>query len=208
MCLRHFGIDTCGIVELKQHQDYGLEFVFHTPKGHVGSMSGNGCICFVTYAKASGIHPQHNDVTFLAGDGIHRGNYDPRTREGWTSMADIEQPKITKVSSTEFILNTGVPHLVVFTDYDVREIEDIFSHGEDLTEKWKQFETKTSRVKVLFVYEKGGILHSRSCDKDLEREPVSFGTGTAAIGELPFPSVFATQSIGFFPIKRADLSLN
>ena len=79
VCRRHFGIDACGIVELKQDPQYGLEFVFHTPKGHVGSMSGNGCICFVTYAKASGIHPQLNDVTFLAGDGIHSGNYNPRS---------------------------------------------------------------------------------------------------------------------------------
>ena len=101
-------------------------------------------------------------------------------------MADIEQSKITQVSSTEFILNTGVPHMVVF-----REIEDIFSYGDDLTEKWKQFETKNSSVKGLYVYEKDGILHCRSCDKDLGREPVSCGTGTAAIGELPFPSVFA-----------------
>ena len=172
--------------------------MFHTPKGHVGTMSGNGCICFVTYAKASGIHSQLNDVTFLAGDGIHSGNYDPRTREGWTSMADIEQSKITQVSSTEFILNTGVPHMVVFTDHDVREIEDIFSYGDDLTEKWKQFETETSHVKVLYVYEKDGILHCRSCDKDLGREPISCGTGTAAIGELPFPSVFEKQSQSTF----------
>ena len=43
--------------------------------------------------------------------------------------------------------------MVVFTDHDVREIEDIFSYGDDLTEKWKQFETETSHVKcTIFMF--------------------------------------------------------
>ena len=182
MCRRHFGIDTCGILEVKNHQDYAFQFIFHTPSGHIGRMSGNGCICFVTYLKTSSVYGKSDDVTFLAGDGVHYGNYDPSTREGWTSMVDITQSNVTQVSKTEFFINTGVPHLVIFTDNDVRGVGNLETRGESLSEEWREFETESSHVKVLFAYEEEGILHCRSYDKDLGREPVACGTGTAAIG--------------------------
>lgn len=185
MCLRYFGIDAYSIIEVKLHEEHGLEVVFLSVWGEVYNMCGNGCRIFVAFAKISGIHAG-NDVTFLAGDGFHCGNYDQETREGWVSIKDIPSSNVTKLSATEYVVNTGIAHMVVFADFNVSEIEDINKHGEGLAEKWKQYAKGYADLIVNFVYEKDGILFSRCCDKNVGREIVACGTATAAIGKYFF----------------------
>ena len=185
MCLRHFGVDTDGIVEVRYSEDKVLEFVWHTCLGVINTMCGNGCRVFTSFVKISGIHTGNDDVPFLAGDGMHYGNYNVETREGWATFRDIAVSDVRKISDTEYIVNTGVPHMVVFVDYDVSTIADANNHGEELSDKWgKQYRTKTSFLLVNYVQDKDGILHGRCCDRNLGKEPIACGTGTAAIGEL------------------------
>ena len=54
-----------------------------------------------------GIHAGIDDVSFLAADGVHHGNYDPKTREAWTSIKDVPASNVTKLSANEYIVNTG-----------------------------------------------------------------------------------------------------
>ena len=185
MCLRHFGVDTDGIIEVRYSEDKVLEFVWHTCLGVVNTMCGNGCRAFASFVKISGIHAGLDDVPFLAGDGMHCGNYNAETREGWATFRDIAVSDVRKISDNEYIVNTGVPHMVVFVDYDVSTIDDANKHGEELSDKWgKQYRTKTSFLLVNYVQDKDGILYSRCCDRNLGKEPIACGTGTAAIGKL------------------------
>ena len=61
-------------------------------------MCGNGCRVFASFVKISGIHAGTDDVKFLAGDGMHYGNYDPETREGSATFKDIAVSSVEKVS--------------------------------------------------------------------------------------------------------------
>ena len=162
-----------------------LEFVWHTCLGPNNTMCGNGCRVFTAFVKISGIHPGIGDVTFLAGDGVHYGNYNAETRESWASLRDIPVSNVTKVSETEFIVDTGVPHMVVFVDYDVSTIDDANRYGQDLSESWgRKYRTKSSYLLVNFVQVKDGVLVSRCCDRTLGKEPMACGTATGAIGEI------------------------
>ena len=185
MCLRYFGVDANGIIEVRYSKNNMLEFVWHTCLGVINTMCGNGCRVFTAFVKTSGIYTDIGDVTFLAGDGIHNGNYNVETRESWASFRDIPVSNVTKVSEAEFIVDTGVPHMVVFVDYDVSTIDDANKHGEDLSENWgRKYRTKSSYLLVNFVQVKDGVLRSRCCDRNLGKEPISCGTGTAAIGKI------------------------
>ena len=184
ICKRHFGIDADGIIEVRRHPEHGLEFICRSRLGAVYKMCGNGSRIFVTFVKMAGIHAGTDDVTFLAGDGIHHGNYDPQTREAWVTIRDIDASSVKMISENEYLVNTGLPHMVVFVDYDVREIEDAYQHGYEMTEKWKEFNVGTAYVIINFIYEKDGILHSRCCNRNIAGEIIACGTATGAIGEF------------------------
>ena len=69
-----------------------------TTLGIINTMCGNGCRVFASFVKISGIHAGTDDVKFLAGDGMHYGNYDPETREGSATFKDIAVSSVEKVS--------------------------------------------------------------------------------------------------------------
>ena len=176
MCLRHFGIDSYAMVEVRQHEDYGLEYVYYRSDGLRGKMCGNGARVFASFVKISGIHAGTDDVTFLAGDGVHYGNYDSDTEQGWASIKDISESNVNQISPNEYILNTGVPHMVVFVDFDVQKMEDFADQAKVLSKKWSQYRTETSSLLVSFVREEKGILHARCFQSDVCKEDISCGT--------------------------------
>ena len=159
--------------------------VFRTCLGFENTMCGNGTRVFAAYLRISGINAGTDDVTFLAGDGIHHGNYDPHGRESWSSILDIPTSEVTTLSEKEYIVNTGMPHLVIFTDYDVTQMSDVYEKGVLLSEQFHKYAgpRATEHVIVDFVFEKDAILYSRCCNKNLGKENISCGTGTAAIGK-------------------------
>ena len=61
---------------------------------------------------------------------MRHGNYDPETREAWTSMIDIKESSVVRLSESEYLLNTGLPHLVMFVDFDVRKMESFRTKAE------------------------------------------------------------------------------
>ena len=42
MCDRNFGIGSNGIIEMKSHEKYAFEMIYHTNLGNVSQMCGNG----------------------------------------------------------------------------------------------------------------------------------------------------------------------
>ena len=185
MCRRYFGVDSYGIVEVKSNKEFGLEYVYHGADGVILKMCGNGCRTFVAFVKMFGIHPGSDDVTFLAKDGLHYGNYDTLTRESWASIVDIPETTTTKVSDTEFFVDTGLPHFVKFVDFDVVTMGDLIRKGEELSSKWNKFATDESHLYVNFVNDRSssGSLYARCYSRNLGREDICCGTGTAAIGK-------------------------
>ncbi len=73
--------------------------------------------------------------------------------------------------------------MVKFCDFDVSTIEDANKFSIPLTEKWRKYWTKTSFLLVNYVQEKDGVLHCRCSDRNIGKEPIACGTGTAAIGQ-------------------------
>ena len=201
MYLKHSGVDTNGIAEVKQNKIHGLEFVWHTCLGNVVVMCGNGCRIFAAFAKISGIHAKDDDVTFLAGDGqVHHGNYDLETREGWASLTDVSVSEILRISDNEFISTSEyLPHMVVFVDYDVRRIDDANKYGREMSKMWNKYTPNAAFLLVNFVNEENGVLYARCCTLTLGKEPrsMSCGTGTAVIGiVLNFFSFVSHNCIG------------
>ena len=184
MCRRHFGVDSDGIIDVRCEGESGFHLGWRTCLGFENKLCRNSTRAFVAYLKISGIYAGNDDVTFLVGDGYHYGNYNPDTRESWASILDVNQSNVNVVSEKEYVIETPMPHLVIFTDYDVTQMSDMYQKGVGLSEKFKQYTGEgAANVIVDFVFEKDGILYSRCCNKNLGKENISCGTGTVAIGE-------------------------
>ncbi len=55
MCLRHFGVDADGLIEVRQNKEHGLQMVWHTGLGFINTMCGNGLRVFASFVKISGM---------------------------------------------------------------------------------------------------------------------------------------------------------
>ncbi len=99
-------------------------------------------------------------------------------------MAEVSIPDVSQVltlSDTEYFVDNGQPHLVVFCPESVANI-DVLKEGERLSEKWKQYgHGEDVPLVVDFVYKDGGKLKTRAFARAGCIELLACGTGTVAV---------------------------
>ncbi|MBT3241766.1 MAG: diaminopimelate epimerase [Bacteroidetes bacterium] len=169
ICDRKFGIGADGFMLLKSSKKYDFEMKYFNADGFEAEMCGNGGRSIVGFARKLGII---SDITrFKAIDGLHDGvvlgedNYRIK-------MARVEE--VVQKESGIF-LNTGVPHLVVFSkDLDK---EDVFKTGRAL--RYSQ-EFAPSGTNVNFIQPDGKQIRMRTYERGVENETLSCGTGAVA----------------------------
>ncbi|HUM45993.1 MAG TPA: diaminopimelate epimerase [Chitinophagales bacterium] len=169
-CNRRYGIGADGLILVEDHPDFDFEMVYYNADGRLGSMCGNGGRCAVIFAKKAGLVSQ--SATFLAFDGIHTA-----------TLIGEEQVKISmnpvikiEMSGDDYILDTGSPHLVRFTDA-VKEL-DVVEEGKKIrySDPYRE-----NGINVNFVSLKGGGCEMRTYERGVEDETLSCGTGTVAV---------------------------
>ena len=116
LCHRHLGIGADGFIMLKQHATHAYAWDFFNSDGTRASMCGNASRCVGHYAHKHHLAPQAH--TFWAGE---------RAIEIKVKERDVVQSHLGKHSPIEaielqtsygkkgYLTNTGVPHLVIFT---------------------------------------------------------------------------------------------
>jgi diaminopimelate epimerase len=169
LCDRRFGIGADGLILIEDHQGYDFRMVYFNSDGFTGNMCGNGgrCAAHHMMTHVTGFR----DIRFMASDGPHTA------RPTGENNIEISLSDVSGYTKTPdgIVLNTGVPHLVVFTENT--DALDVVSVGRPLRYSSRY---APEGVNVNLVETDGEILKVRTYERGVEDETLSCGTGVTA----------------------------
>ena len=174
LCHRNFGIGADGLMILQNDPESDFKMFYYNSDGYEGSMCGNGGRCLVSYAWHQKIIPQES--VFRATDGLHRAkvisgsSYHAQVALGMNDVKDIIP------AGTNLFMDTGSPHLVIFTD-SIRDL-DVYEQGKALR---YSPEFSPGGTNVNFAQMDGDHIHVRTYERGVENETLACGTGITAV---------------------------
>lgn len=170
LCHRRFGIGADGIILLQEVAGYDFEMVYFNSDGGESTMCGNGGRCIVRFAYDIGA--AGSKCTFLAIDGPHEGEIH---NDGTVSLLMKNVEYIEQLTDS-FILNTGSPHFVCFTN-EVGKM-DIVKHARQIRYN-DRFSAEGINVNFAEKISANEIF-VRTYERGVEDETYSCGTGVVA----------------------------
>jgi len=174
LCDRRYGIGADGLILLNPAEQVDFEMIFYNNDGSSDTFCGNGGRCIVAFAHRLGIVGEKG--SFLASDGVHQFEIVEKTNQNETvvriSMRDCPMPQ--QFSDDTFFINTGAPHLVIFSnDIETLDVRSLGAHHSNDPRI-------TGRTNVNFVEIKHNCLSVRTFERGVEDETLSCGTGVTA----------------------------
>ena len=171
LCHRRLGIGADGLMLLNAHPTYDFEMIYFNADGLPGSMCGNGGRCITQFALDLGI--KKSTYNFLAVDGPHEAEI---LTDGRISLRMIDVDQIS-ASGTDFILNTGSPHLVRI----VKQLDlfPVFEVGQTIRNE-ERFGPRGINVNFVERTESPELIRVRTYERGVEDETLSCGTGATA----------------------------
>ena len=174
LCNRRYGIGADGLILLNPSEQADFEMVFFNNDGSSDTFCGNGGRCIAAFAHRLDVIGEKG--SFLASDGIHQVEIMEKTNQNETvvriSMKNCPMPQT--FSDNAFFINTGAPHLVIFSD-DIEAL-DVPSLGA----QYSNDPRIVGRTNVNFVEKTSGGLSVRTFERGVEDETLSCGTGITA----------------------------
>jgi diaminopimelate epimerase len=170
LCDRHLGIGADGLMLLEDLKGHDFKMVYYNSDGRQSTMCGNGGRCIVRFAQDLKII---SDATnFLAIDGPH----DAKILENGIVSLKMIDVKHEFMEGSDFVLNTGSPHYVTFTDA-VSEL-DIIEEAQAIrySEPYRDHGINVNFVKI--AGERS--IEMRTYERGVEDETLSCGTGVVA----------------------------
>lgn len=181
LCDRRFGIGADGLILLNPATVEGTDatMIYYNADGGRVDMCGNGARCFTSFAILNGVG-DGKQVHFTtdagpmqadAEDGLYTIRMTP------VHSIELDQSLSTAHGSYDFaFMNTGVEHVVVFTD-DVDAI-DIVPAGSAIRYHDRfPAGTNTNFAQVL----DDGVIEVRTYERGVENETLACGTGVVAV---------------------------
>lgn len=188
ICDRHRGVGADGLLVYKSHDSLDFEMDYYNADGSSGAMCGNGGRCIAAYHFD--VHGKDKrSVKFMAFDTI----YTARTN-GDTISVHMKDPShiltdITiNVDGTEIVchyIDTGTPHVVVFTDELYKFYPDASFDDFDIQylggrirrhEAFRPLGTNVNFVEPL----QDNQIAIRTYERGVENETLACGTGSVA----------------------------
>jgi diaminopimelate epimerase len=169
LCDRHFGIGGDGLMLIEEYEGYDFRMFYFNSDGSPGAMCGNGARCSSHYAMRH--ITGFRNITFMAGDGPHTA------KPAGDGLIEISIRDVIGIRQTPdgILVNTGVPHLVVFTDDN--SATDMVSFGRALR---RSPAYAPEGVNVNLVCVRDGRLRVRTYERGVEEETLACGTGITA----------------------------
>lgn len=169
LCDRHFGIGADGLMLIEEYEGFDFRMYYFNSDGSPGAMCGNGarCSAHFTMRHMTGFR----DLTFMADDGRHTAKpaVDGKVEISITDVSNI------RYAPDGILVNTGVPHLVVFTEDNSKT--DMVSFGRAL--RWSPaYAPEGVNVNLVSLF--NGKLHVRTYERGVEDETLACGTGITA----------------------------
>ncbi|WP_341901178.1 diaminopimelate epimerase [Fluviicola taffensis] len=168
LCDRRFGVGADGLIKINSLPGTDFEVDYYNSDGSK-SFCGNGARCSVAFAHDLGITA--NAVSFMAIDGMHEAV----KKDG---LVFLKMNDVSGIDTTqkEFVLNTGSPHFVHFTE-NVADF-DIVAYGKQIrySDKYKEEGINVNAIHQLEEH----AFEIKTYERGVEDETLSCGTGVTA----------------------------
>lgn len=203
LCHRKFGIGADGVIFIQKFNGYDFNMLYYNADGTGPVMCGNGGRASLLFVHNSGICVKE-DYYFKAADGEHYGKVANNGEIGVTIKSPENLKKIKINSKTAFLVDTGVPHIVII-EKDIDKI-DINTVATPIRTEYN--------ANVNFIEEvSNGTWAIRTYERGVEAETLACGTGTAASSFVVtrfcgcnFPIVFSAKG-GMLTIMQKGTKL-
>jgi diaminopimelate epimerase len=180
LCDRRFGIGADGLILLQNTVEvrnleegvkgYDFEMIYFNADGSESTMCGNGGRCIVAFAQFLKIFDK--ECVFKAIDGAHDAKI---SENGWVELKMIDVKNL-EIGNDYFLMNTGSPHYVVFTE-DLTDI-NVYENGRAIRYS-DRFAKEGVNVNFVEIRKDGGI-EVATYERGVEDETFSCGTGVTA----------------------------
>jgi diaminopimelate epimerase len=169
LCDRRFGIGADGLVLVEDFEGYDFRMVYFNSDGSRGAMCGNGGRCAAHFMMKN--NTGLRSLTFMADDGPHNA-----VSKG-DDIIEVSIGNVSEVRNTPdgLFINTGVPHLVIFTDDT--DSTDLVSLARPLRYSSRY---APEGVNVNIVQVLGDRIKVRTYERGVEDETLACGTGITA----------------------------
>jgi diaminopimelate epimerase len=176
LCDRRFGIGADGLILLQGHTDQPFYMKYYNADGNESSMCGNGGRCIAAFAAQLGVAVE--TTRFTAIDGQHEAVVGPEENNSrFVKLKMVPVESIEKRASQTFVLNTGSPHYVQFTDENLNEM-DIVGDAKKIRYN-AEFASEGINVNFVSISNETSI-SVRTYERGVEDETLSCGTGVTA----------------------------
>ncbi len=186
LCHRRFGIGGDGLIFVEPSGDADVRMRIFNPDGSEAEMCGNGIRCLAKHVHDFGIVPKE-EIAVETMAGVKEVVLTVDEGKATYVRVDMGRPRISMTSEVIeaggreveiTALDTGVPHVVVFTE-DL-EGTDVRGTGSAIRYMTHLFPRGTN---VNFVQETGDNTFSiRTYERGVEAETLACGTGITASG--------------------------
>lgn len=174
ICDRRFGVGADGLIKINAKDGYDFEVDYYNSDASK-SFCGNGARCSVNFAHELGITKE--EVFFWAVDGEHSAT--KKNGIVHLKMNPVEEIKLdTDFSASDFVLNTGSPHFIHFTENVNIDNAEFISQSKEI-----RYSEKYSKegINVNFIQlENECKAKIRTYERGVEDETLSCGTGVTA----------------------------
>lgn len=166
---RRLGIGADGLILIERSPEADFFMNFYNADGSGPVMCGNGARAALFFVFECGIL-RNETYRFAAADGIHRGQI-INEQMSLTVNQPAEIQPVRLGSETAYLVNTGVPHLVRFSN-DVDAL-DLTAESPDLRKKYD--------ANINYIEKMGhGGWKIRTWERGVEGETLACGTGATA----------------------------
>ncbi len=183
ICDRHFGVGADGIILIEKSEIADFKMVYFNSDGSFGGMCGNGGRCAAVFANLLGIAKEK--MEFEANGKLYRAEIIELEKvKLYLPAPEIKKfnlkLKLGKKFYKAHFIDTGAPHLVVFTDENgIKNIEKInINHLGRKLRYHPQFENGTNVNFVSIVND--NTIRMRTYERGIEGETLACGTGSVA----------------------------
>jgi diaminopimelate epimerase len=163
LCHRQYGIGGDGVVVLRPSMQGDFTMHIFNSDGSEAEMCGNGLRCLVQFLVDLGEKKRAFQIDTM------KKKY-PCSVIDERIFVNMGIPKIVEKKGSEYLLEVGVPHLVVFTD-------DLSSFDREAKKRFSDLGVNINYVMI----DASGIFHMRTFERGVEEETFSCGSGATAV---------------------------
>jgi diaminopimelate epimerase len=199
LCHRQDGVGADGLIVVLPHSEYDFEWQFYNSDGSHADMCGNGSRACAHYAYVNDLAPKN--MRFLTGAGVINAHVEEGDKRSAMVLSELTPPEILDKTikfngKSWWLINTGVPHLVRFSErieeFDIDEAREL---------RYK-YNANVNNMALI-----GENLKVRTYERGVENETLACGTGIAACFYRALQEGKVKENIEVYPISGDTLYL-